>query len=139
MKSFKVRIHQREQALYFPLEKKPDFVSFDVDNHLLKTVELAYPVAELKAQLKYDPDAIARLFAAEALAKKGSLEAVESLKEALTNDPFWAVRAEVAEQLGSVQLVQAEAALIGGLKDKHPKVRRAVVTALGKVKSSAEL
>ena len=136
VKPFKVRIHQREQALYFPLEKKPDFVSFDVGNHFLKTVELDYPVAELKAQLKYDPDAIARLFAAEALAKKGSLDAVESLQESLQNDPFWAVRAEVAEQLGSVQLIQAEAALIEGLKDKHPKVRRAVVTALGKVKSA---
>ena len=136
VKPFKVRIHQREQALYFPLEQKPDFISFDVNNHLLKTVELEYPVAELKAQLKYDPDAISRLYAAEALAKKGSLEAVESLKEALQTDAFWAVRAEVAEQLGSVQLVQAEAALIEGLKDKHPKVRRAVVTALGKVKST---
>ncbi|PZO11358.1 MAG: aminopeptidase [Leptolyngbya foveolarum] len=135
VKSFKVRIHQREQALYFPLEKKPDFISFDVDNHLLKTVELDYPIAELKAQLKYDPDAISRLFAAEALAKKGSLEAVDSLKEALKGDPFWAVRAEVAEQLGSVQLVQAEAALIEGLEDEHAKVRRAVVTALGDVKS----
>ncbi|MGB3766918.1 MAG: M1 family metallopeptidase [Phormidesmis sp.] len=136
VKSFKVRIHQREQALYFPLEKKPDFISFDVDNHLLKTVELDYPIAELKAQLKYDPDAISRLFAAEALAKKGSLEAVESLKESLKSDSFWAVRAEVAEQLGSVQLVQAEAALIEGLEDDHAKVRRAVVTALGGVKSA---
>ena len=136
VKPFRVRIHQREQALYFPLEKKPDFVSFDVGNHFLKTVELDYPVAELKAQLKYAPDAIARLFAAEALAKKGSLDAVESLKDSLKHDPFWAVRAEVAEQLGSVQLVQAEAALIEGLEDKHPKVRRAVVTALGKVKSA---
>ena len=137
VKSFKVRIHQREQALYFPLDQKPDFISFDVGNHLLKTVELEYPVAELKAQLKYDPDAISRLSAAEALAKKGSLEAVDSLKASLLSDPFWAVRAEVAEQLGDVQLVQAEEALIEGLKDKHPKVRRAVVTALGKVKSAS--
>ena len=137
VKSFKVRIHQREQALYFPLEQKPDFISFDVGNHLLKTVELEYPVAELKAQLKYEPDAISRLFAAEALAKKGNLEAVESLKDSLLNDSFWAVRAEVAKRLGSVQLVQAEEALLAGLKDKHPKVRRAVVTALGDVKSAA--
>ena len=137
VKTVKVRIHEREQALYFPLEKKPDFISFDVGNHLLKTVELTYPVAELKAQLAYDPDPISRLYAAEALAKKGSLEAVAALEESLMKDAFWAVRAEVAEQLGSVQLAQAEAALIKGLKDKHPKVRRAVVTALGDVKTAA--
>ncbi len=136
IKTFKVRVHEREQALYFPLEEKPDFVSFDVGNHLLKTVELAYPVAELKAQLQSDPDPISRLFAAEALAKKGSLEAVDSLEKALKAEPFWAVRAEVAEQLGSVQLAQAEAALISGLKDEHPKVRRAVVSALGGVKTA---
>jgi aminopeptidase N len=136
VKTFKVRIHEREQALYFPLEKKPDFISFDVGNHLLKTVELTYPVAELKAQLAYDTDPISRLLAAEALAKKGSLETVESLEKSLQNDSFWAVRAEVAEQLGSVQLAQAEAALLKGLQDKHPKVRRAVVEALGKVKTA---
>ncbi len=136
VKTVKVRIHEREQALYFPLEKKPDFISFDVGNHLLKTVELTYPVAELKAQLAYDPDPISRLYAAEALAKKGSLEAVAALEESLVKDAFWAVRAEVAEQLGSVQLAQAEAALIKGLKDKHPKVRRAVVAALGDVKTA---
>ncbi|MEL7521684.1 MAG: M1 family metallopeptidase, partial [Cyanobacteria bacterium J06553_1] len=136
VKTFKVRIHEREQALYFPLGKKPDFISFDVGNHLLKTVELAYPVAELKAQLASDPDAISRLFAAEALAKKGSLEAIASLETALTSDPFWAVRAEVAENLGSVKLTQAEDALLKGLKDKHPRVRRAVVEALGDVKTA---
>ena len=72
VKTFKVRIHEREQALYFPLEKKPDFISFDVGNHFLKTVELAYPIAELKAQLVNGPDPISRMFEAEALAKKGS-------------------------------------------------------------------
>ena len=136
VKTFKVRVHEREQALYFPLENKPDFISFDIGNHLLKTVELTYPVAELKAQLAHDPDPISRLFAAEALAKKGSLEAIAALETALKSDPFWAVRAEVAEQLGSVQLAQAEAALITGLKDAHPKVRRAVVEALGGVKTA---
>ncbi|MEM6450756.1 MAG: M1 family metallopeptidase [Cyanobacteria bacterium P01_D01_bin.105] len=136
VKTLKVRVHEREQALYFPLEKKPDFISFDVGNHLLKTVELTYPINELKVQLKHDPDPISRLFAAEALAKKGSLEAVSALAAALQNEPFWAVRAEVAEQLGEVKLEQAENALVKGLKDNHPKVRRAVATALGGVKTA---
>lgn len=135
-KPFKVRVHQRQQVLYFPLEQKPDFVSFDVGNHMLKTVELEYPLQELKAQLKHDPDPISRLTAAQALAKKASLEAVEILGKALKEDTFWAVRAEVAEQLATVQLDQAIAALLKGLKDKHPKVRRAVVEALGGIKTA---
>jgi hypothetical protein len=92
-----VRIHEQEQALYFPLEKKPDFISFDIGNHYTKTVKLEYPLPELKAQLQHDPDPLSRIFAAEAIAQKGGLEAVKALAQALSTDPFWGVRAEVAE------------------------------------------
>ena len=99
VKPFKVRIYQRQQALYFPLDQKPSFISFDVDNHYLKTVSLEYPLPELKAQLKYDPDPLSRIYAIAAIAKKGGLEAVNALGEALTDDAFWAVRLEVAKKL----------------------------------------
>ncbi|MEM6253424.1 MAG: M1 family metallopeptidase [Cyanobacteria bacterium P01_D01_bin.156] len=130
-----VRVHERQQAFYFPLRRKPDFISFDVGNHTLKTVNLEYPLKELQAQLKYDPDPISRLYAAKAIAKKGTLEAVETLSKALLEDSFWAVRAEVAEALATIQLSQAVEGLIKGLADKHPKVRRAVVISLGSIKT----
>lgn len=135
VKPFTVRLHEREQALFFPLDKKPDFISFDVGNHYLKTVELEYPVAELKAQLQYDPDPLSRIEAAIALAKKGNLEAVNALSTALTDEPFWGVRAEVAEQLASVKLDQAVEGLLKGLEDPEARVRRAVVEALGDIKT----
>ncbi|NER84870.1 MAG: aminopeptidase, partial [Leptolyngbya sp. SIO1D8] len=131
-----IRIHEQEQVLYFPLAQKPDFISFDVGNHYTKTVKLEYALPELKAQLKHDPDPISRIYAAEAIAQKGGLEAVNVLAEALTNEPFWGVRAEVAVQLADLKLDQATEALLKGLQDSHPKVRRAVVTALNKVKTS---
>ncbi|MEM9152396.1 MAG: HEAT repeat domain-containing protein, partial [Cyanobacteria bacterium P01_F01_bin.3] len=136
LKTLTVRIHERQQALYFPLEQKPDFISFDVGNHFLKTVKLEYPLKELKAQLEHDPDPISRIYAAEAIAKKGSLEAIEALIQALQHDPFWAVRAEVAENLAKIQLDQAVDGLLKGLKDKHSKVRRAVVEALAEIKTA---
>ncbi|MDV3351850.1 M1 family metallopeptidase [Leptothoe sp. LEGE 181152] len=132
-----VRIHERQQAFYFPLQKKPDFISFDVGNHTLKTVKLEYPLKELQSQLKYDPDPISRVYAAKAIAKKGTLEAVETLGAALLKDSFWAVRAEVAEALATIQLDQAVEGLLKGLDDQHPKVRRAVVDALSGVKTAA--
>jgi len=131
-----VRIHEQEQALYFPLPKKPDFISFDVGNHYTKTVKLEYPLPELKAQLQFDPDPIARVHAVEAIAQKGGLEAVKALADALTSDALWGVRAEAAKQLADLKLDQAIAALLQGLQDEHPKVRRAVVTALGGVKTA---
>jgi len=137
MQSVSVRIHEQEQSFFFPLDKKPAFVSFDAGNHTLKTVTLEYPLPELKAQLQFDPDPLARIEAAVAIAKKGNLEAVKALSTALQADPFWGVRAEVAEQLASVKLDQAVEALIQGLNDAHPRVRRAVANALGQVKTQA--
>ena len=135
LKTFTVRVYEREQSFYFPLEEKPAFISFDVGNKYLKTVVLEYAVAELKAQLQFDPDPVSRIYAAQALAKKGGLEAVKTLSEVLKKEPFWAVRAEVAGQLVDIKLDQAFDGLVAGLKDKDARVRRAVVNALGKIKT----
>jgi aminopeptidase N len=135
LQTFTVRIHEREQTFYFPLAEKPQFISFDVGNHLLKTVSLEYPVAELKAQLHDDPDPLSRIYAAEALAKKGGLEVVKALTAALHTDRFWAVRAEVAEQLALVKLDQAFEGLVKALQDSEARVRRAVVGALTQIKT----
>jgi aminopeptidase N len=135
LKIFTVRVHEREQSFYFPLAQKPDFVSFDVGNHRLKTVVLDYPLPELKAQLENDPDPIARIYAAIALAKKGGLEAVKALTKALHADLFWGVRAEVARNLVTIKLDQALPGLLTGLADREARVRRAVVEALAQVKT----
>jgi aminopeptidase N len=135
--TFTVRIHEAEQAFYFPLSRKPDFVSFDQGNHVLKTVALAYPLPELKAQLQHDPDNISRLYAAHALAKAGGLEAVKALTAALQVEGCWGVRSEICSALATIKLDQAIDGLLLGLKDAAPQVRRAAVQALAKVKTPA--
>lgn len=136
-KTFKLKISEGEQSFYFPLKKKPAFISFDVGNYFLKTVTLEYPLPELKAQLKYDPDPISRIYAAAAFGKKGGIEAVEALAESLLKDQFWGVRVEAAKQLGKIKLEQAGTALIKGLEDDNPRVRRAVIEALSEIKTVA--
>jgi aminopeptidase N len=137
LQTFKVRIHEAQQSVYFPLAQKPAFVSFDAGNHTLKTVDLKYPTPELKAQLKHDPDPIARLYAAHALAKKGGLDVVLALSEALTGDRFWGVRREVASALATIETIQAFEALSQGLTDPDARVRAAVVSGLGNYKTQA--
>ncbi|BAD78604.1 aminopeptidase [Synechococcus elongatus PCC 6301] len=132
---FRLRIHEAEQTFYLPLATKPDFISFDVGNHALKTVELDYPLAELRSQVQHDSDPVARIQAAAALAKMGGREAIAALADALHKDTFWGVRAEIAGQLGSIGLEAAETALIKAVKDSDPRVRRAVFTALGQSRS----
>jgi aminopeptidase N len=51
------------------------------------------------------------------------------------NDPFWGVEAEAAKALGEIGNDSAMKALIECLAVKHPKARRAVVTALGQFKN----
>lgn len=135
LQTFTVRIHEAEQNFYFPLAAKPDFVSFDPGNAVPKTVSLDYPLPLLKAQLHLDPDPVGRIFAAEAIAKKGGLEAVKILETALKEQPFWGVRREVASCLGRIKLNQAQTALLAGLQDSNPWVRSAVVSALGHFKT----
>ena len=133
--TFTVRVHEKEQSFYFPLTQKPDFISFDVGNNYLKTVKLEFPISELKAQLQFDPDPISRIYAAEALAKKGGLEATLALSSALKNDPFWGVRVEVAKELAEIQLDQAFDGLVAGLDDPSPFVRRSVISSLAQIKT----
>ncbi|AKG20805.1 M1 family metallopeptidase [Calothrix sp. 336/3] len=135
LQTFPVRVHEKEQSFYFPLETKPDFVSFDVGNNYLKTVSLEYALPELKAQLELDPNPISRIYAAEALAKKGGLEAVNILATALRGDNFWGVRVEVARQLAEIKLDQVFTALLPGLEDESAFVRRGVIEALGTIKT----
>ncbi|MEM1169576.1 MAG: M1 family metallopeptidase [Cyanobacteria bacterium P01_H01_bin.35] len=133
--NFNVRVHEQEQTFYFPLSEKPKFISFDVGNNYLKTVKLEYPLAELKAQLQFDPDPTSRIYAAEALVKKGGLEVVKVLSQALIDEPFWGVRVEVAKQLGKIKLDQVFDGLAVGLQDEDARVRRAVVEALIQIKT----
>lgn len=133
--TFTVQVHEQEQSFYFGLPEKPLLISFDQGNHFLKQVSLEYPGPELKAQLKQDPDPLSRIYAAQALAKKGGLEAVKSLGEALTTDGFWGVRIEVAKQLAQIKLDQVLTALKPGLKDGDARVRRAVVEAMATFKT----
>jgi aminopeptidase N len=133
---FSVRMCDREQSFYFPLEQKPSFISFDLNNPTLKTVALEYPIPELKAQLQYDPDPVSRIYAAEALAKKGGLESVNTLAAALKQEPFWGVRVEVVKNLANIKLDQAFTGGLVGLKDTDARVRRATVEALATIKTT---
>lgn len=133
IKTITVRIHEEKQTFYIPLDEKPAFLSFDAGNHHLKTVKLNYGFDELAAQLKFDPDPVARIYAAIAIATKGGLKALQALEESLDHDPFWGVRSEVASQIPKLKLDQSLDVLKKGLKDSEARVRLAVVNAIASV------
>ncbi|NUN66119.1 M1 family metallopeptidase [Pseudanabaena biceps] len=141
VQTFTVRVFEKEQSFYFPLKQKPKYVSFDHGNNYLKQVTLDYGVAELKAGLLSNPDPISKIQCAEALAKKGGLEAAKILGDALLRESFWGVRVEITENLASIKLDQAFEALAKAIEDPDARVRAAVISGLAqnKVQKSLDL
>lgn len=131
---FSLRIHEQRHAMHVMLPAKPQCIRFDPGNWVLKKLTLKMPKDMLIAQLQHDPDPMGRIEAAIALGELGSLEAVENLRQALTQETFWGVQAEIAAVLGKIQTPEALDALIAHTSISHPKARRAVVTALGESK-----
>jgi aminopeptidase N len=131
-----VRVHEAEQTFYIPLPEKPTFFLFDPTQDILKKVILEVPLPELKAQLQYASDPVARIFAAEAIAKQGTLEAVYALAQSLQDESFWGVRDEVAKFLATIKLDQTFEALLVGLSDDNAHVRCATVEAISSFNNS---
>jgi aminopeptidase N len=88
----------------------------------------------LLGSLKADTGVVGRIRAAKALRKDGSPRAVHALVEALRQEPFWGVRAEIAKELAKLGSETARDALLGAIGDSHPKARRAIVDALGELR-----
>jgi aminopeptidase N len=85
----------------------------------------------LVTQLASDGRAAPRWRAARALGKRNEVEAQRALSAALVGDAFWGVRAECAAALAEHRSGPALDALLAAPDDADPRVRRAVVRALG--------
>lgn len=131
----KVQLEEKEQNFYFKLNQKPAFVNFDPSNWILKTVEFNRPKEMLLKQLRNDLEVMGRVFAAQDLAKQSTTDVITALGEALKEDKFWGVQAEIAHALGTIHSNAAQTALLEALEVvKNAKARRAIVAALGEFK-----
>jgi aminopeptidase N len=88
----------------------------------------------LVMQLQNGSTVVERVEAARALKSDSSDAVIDSLYAAVTKDKFWMVSAEAAKSLGTTRTDYAYEALKKCLRVEHPKVRRAVVRALGEFK-----
>ncbi len=128
----KKNVTDKSDTLVVKLAERPAWVAFDPDSRVAAEVTLEAPGDMLRQQLEHGTLARARWTAAEALAKRDDAPSVAALEKALSNKKeTWMVRAEAARALGLIKSEQCFAALSGHLGEAHPKVRRAVVAALG--------
>jgi aminopeptidase N len=135
--SGKVERHEKDvtestDTLLIRLSERPAFVVFDPEQRVVASVALEAPADMLRRQLAQAPSAYGRWTAAEALARRDDLVTLRALSESLANEKeAWMVRVEAARALGKARSDAAFEALAQGAKAKHPKVRRAVASALG--------
>ncbi|MBK8230883.1 MAG: HEAT repeat domain-containing protein [Candidatus Eisenbacteria bacterium] len=125
---------QAVQTFYLQLPSKPLWVAMDAEGSILRGAKLSVPLEWSEAALTgktRDARVLARIEAVRQAGAQSAYRAVALLARVLREDPFWGVQLEAAAALGRLQTPDALDALIAGLKVKHPKSRRGVVTALG--------
>ena len=127
----RVTVSRARETITIPLDAEPKLVRIDPGSFVLGSVTYALSDDFAVAALRGDPDVVARIRAARALAKSGSRTAREALAQAFARDPFYGVLAEAAAAIGSSRAPWAQAVLISAMTHSHPKVRRAVAAALG--------
>jgi aminopeptidase N len=119
-------------ALVVRLSERPAWVTFDPRLRIVGQVNVEAPADMLRRQLHDAPTARGRVLAAEALEKRSDPATIRALGVALAKkDEAWMVRAEAARVLGKIGGPDAFRVLAGSAETSHPKVRRAVLAALG--------
>lgn len=132
-------ITDKQTSLYIPLSRRPKLFRVDPDQAVLMELNQKKPHDLWTAQLTSDANPVARIAAAEHLAKKGADADLKLLATQLRKDAFWAVQAAIARELGKAKDDIARDALLAAVKTKHPKARAAVVAALEKYTEEADV
>jgi aminopeptidase N len=132
-----VSVERAHETITVPLDFEPKLVRFDPGAFLLGSITYKLGVDLAVATALGDPSVVARIRAVRELAKDGSPAAHEALRRVLESDPFWGVSVEAAAASGATRSPWARTMLIDASKHAHPKVRRAVASALGNFRDSA--
>jgi aminopeptidase N len=127
-----VRVTEKQQSFAIPAAQRPPFVVVDPQARILGEVRVREPADMLREQLVNASSARGRWLAAQGLARLADTLTIDVLARALRDEKeFWGTRAECAAALGKIRARECYDALVANRQTAHPKVRRAVVEALG--------
>lgn len=129
----RVRVHveRAHETVAVALDAEPKLVRIDPGAFVVGSVTYRLGTDFAVAALRGDPDVIARIRAARELARDGSRQARDALAQAFSREPFWGVLEAAAAALGATRAPGGHAILLDAAEHAHPKVRRAVASALG--------
>jgi aminopeptidase N len=132
-------IDKAEQIFLIPVKNRPTLIRVDPKLTLLAELKEEKSADWWKKQLTNGPTIAERIRAVEHFAKSQNPADRLLLVNCLKNDPFYGVRVEAASALVKIPKPIARDALLAGLNQKHPKVRRACVAALSKFRADAKV
>jgi aminopeptidase N len=135
-----VTVTERQQTFALSTPVRPAFVVVDPDGRIVGELRPKAPNDMLREQLAKAPTARGRWLAAQAMGRSDDVPTIEALRRTLLDEgAFWGTRAECAASLGKIRATECFDALKEASRTLHPKVRRAVVDALGGFKTEAAL
>jgi aminopeptidase N len=132
-----VRVTEKQQSFALPAPHRPAFVVVDPQMRIVGEVRAKLPADMLREQLAKAPTARGRWLAAQGLGKLDDPPSIAALARTLSDESeFWGARAECASALGKTKAREAFDVLKLARQTAHPKVRRAVIEALGHFKTT---
>jgi aminopeptidase N len=134
-----LQIEERSRCFVIPCETEPTRIDVDMGFKVLADLSISGPRPWLIASLTQDSSVVGRIRAARALAKEGSPKAISALADALANADFWGLRIQIADILSNLGTACAREALLACADDDHPKARRGIISALGKVPTHPDI
>jgi aminopeptidase N len=132
----RARVERQHETIAVPLDFDLKLIRFDPGAFVLADVRYALGAEFSASVLHSDADVVARIRAARELATDGSRVAREAIAQTFEREPFWGVLAEAASAIGATRAPWARTTLLDALSHRHPKVARAVASALGNFRGS---
>jgi aminopeptidase N len=129
-----IRDSFERQEFNMPLDFRPEWVDFDPDDFIDKTLQFEQPLRSMILSAEKDPSMMSRLWAVQQLGIKGKADssaAIETLTRVLAQDRFHGVRSAAAESLARLQNGAAKGALLSAWPEPDSRVRTSVISALG--------
>jgi aminopeptidase N len=132
-------ITDRENTLLVPLTGTPTRVEVDPEQTLLGEIKETKSRDLWAAQLLQGSSVPTRLRAVAHFRDSKSDEDRELLAEALGKEKFWGVQTEIASTLATLGGDKAREALLQGVKQANPRVRRACLDGLARLPKNAQI
>ncbi len=133
-----VEVSEERRVFVLPLSREPSQIILDPGKPTLAAVRWDKPEPLWIAELGSASAAADRISAAAQLGQSGSAAAIRSLVRSLDRDPFWGVKCHAAAALGKTRSPTAKTALLKRTAESDPRVRRAIVKALGEFRHDEE-